>query len=338
MLSKPLSDQQEQERELNQEQEHQQEPEQQDEQQPQQEEQEQEQQPETHQKPPIQPSAESCRPQLPEFHKIHSMQQDAALELPPAVSPDSRPDTPSHPHCLKKDLEQQDKGPEDDQTSGAVQSSTGPENDFNLMPSHNIDTQAPVQSNTTGLPMDSPNSLKISGDHEAMQQQNVSGAITSVVATVSDGTAIDNACKQSTSSDMTSENKHMNKIKINNVLAELYTLDDNPDRSIWLNKLTKFMERNGTPIFECPIIACNPIDLFLLYIYVKERGGFEEVSKAPKYKLWKQIGRLLGFGPSLTVAFALRHHYMDNVLPFECHFDRKGTKSGNVKRKFKIHF
>lgn len=59
---------------------------------------------------------------------------------------------------------------------------------------------APVQSNT-GPPMAPPNSSMMSVDHEVMQQQNLSGAVTSVVTTGPDGTAIDDASQQSTLSN-----------------------------------------------------------------------------------------------------------------------------------------
>jgi len=56
-------------------------------------------------------------------------------------------------------------------------------------------------------------------------------------------------------------------------------MDDNPERRIWLDKLLQFMEERGSPISTCPTISKNPLDLFRLYIYVKERGGFMEVCK-----------------------------------------------------------
>lgn len=54
-------------------------------------------------------------------------------------------------------------------------------------------------------------------------------------------------------------------------------MDDSPERRSWLDKLLAFMEERRTPITTCPTISKNPLDLFRLYIYVKERGGFMEV-------------------------------------------------------------
>lgn len=62
-------------------------------------------------------------------------------------------------------------------------------------------------------------------------------------------------------------------------LAKLYEMDDSMERRTWLDKLVTFMEERRTPITSCPTISKNPLDLFRLYIYVKERGGFMEVCK-----------------------------------------------------------
>lgn len=62
-------------------------------------------------------------------------------------------------------------------------------------------------------------------------------------------------------------------------LGKLYEMDDSHERRLWLDKLLQFMEDRGTPISACPTISKNPLDLFRLYLYVKERGGFMEVCK-----------------------------------------------------------
>lgn len=62
-------------------------------------------------------------------------------------------------------------------------------------------------------------------------------------------------------------------------LCKLYDMDDNPDRRGWLDKLLSFMEERRTPIAACPTITKTPLDLYKLYLSVKERGGFVEVCK-----------------------------------------------------------
>ncbi|XP_008551461.1 trithorax group protein osa isoform X4 [Microplitis demolitor] len=105
-------------------------------------------------------------------------------------------------------------------------------------------------------------------------------------------------------------------------LAKLYEMDDSIERRNWLDKLVAFMEERRTPITSCPTISKNPLDLFRLYLYVKERGGFVEVTKN---KTWKDIAGLLGIGASSSAAYTLRKHYTKHLLHFECHFDRGGV-------------
>lgn len=135
-------------------------------------------------------------------------------------------------------------------------------------------------------------------------------------------------------------------------LCKLYEMDDNPERRGWLDKLLSFMEERRTPISACPTISKQPLDLFKLYILVKDRGGFVEVCKvriddgaapplvthqsfnfhcarAPhlqvtKSKTWKEIASSLGIGGSSSAAYTLRKHYTKNLLAFECHYDRGG--------------
>lgn len=74
----------------------------------------------------------------------------------------------------------------------------------------------------------------------------------------------------------------MHKIKIlqkTDSLSKLYEMDDSPERRVWLDKLLAFMEERRTPITTCPTISKNPLDLYRLYVFVKERGGFMEVCK-----------------------------------------------------------
>uniref|UniRef100_A0ABD2XH75 ARID domain-containing protein n=1 Tax=Trichogramma kaykai TaxID=54128 RepID=A0ABD2XH75_9HYME len=108
-------------------------------------------------------------------------------------------------------------------------------------------------------------------------------------------------------------------------LSKLYEMDDSVERRAWLDKLISFMEERRTPITSCPTISKNPLDLFRLYIYVKERGGFIEVCKVTKNKTWKDIAGLLGIGASSSAAYTLRKHYTKHLLAYECHFDRGGV-------------
>ncbi|CAK1545515.1 unnamed protein product [Leptosia nina] len=104
-------------------------------------------------------------------------------------------------------------------------------------------------------------------------------------------------------------------------LVKLYEMDDAPERRSWVERLLAFMEERRTPIPACPTISKQPLDLYRLYLLVRDRGGFVEVTKN---KTWKDIAGLLGIGASSSAAYTLRKHYTKNLLAYECHFDRGG--------------
>ncbi|XP_071543955.1 trithorax group protein osa-like isoform X11 [Panulirus ornatus] len=104
-------------------------------------------------------------------------------------------------------------------------------------------------------------------------------------------------------------------------LARLYEMSDSPERRAWLDKLLSFMDDNKTPITACPTISKNPLDLYALYLHVRERGGFVEVTKN---KQWKDVAAVMGIGASSSGSYTLRKHYMKHILAYECKFDRGG--------------
>ncbi|XP_069169123.1 trithorax group protein osa isoform X7 [Procambarus clarkii] len=104
-------------------------------------------------------------------------------------------------------------------------------------------------------------------------------------------------------------------------LARLYEMSDSPERRVWLDKLLTFMDDNKTPITACPTISKNPLDLYALYLHVRERGGFVEVTKN---KQWKDVAAVMGIGASSSGSYTLRKHYMKHILAYECKYDRGG--------------
>lgn len=89
-------------------------------------------------------------------------------------------------------------------------------------------------------------------------------------------------------------------------LSKLYEMDESPDRRAWLDKLLAYMEDRRTPITTCPTISKNPLDLFRLYMYVKDRGGFMEVR---------------------TLEFHALTNFTDLNLPFRSQKTRRGRTS-----------
>lgn len=60
----------------------------------------------------------------------------------------------------------------------------------------------------------------------------------------------------------------------------MYELGSEPERKMWVDRYLGFMEERGTPVATLPAVGKKPLDLFRLYICVKEIGGLAQVKKA----------------------------------------------------------
>lgn len=113
----------------------------------------------------------------------------------------------------------------------------------------------------------------------------------------------------------------------NDGIQKLYEISDEPERRAFLDKYLQFQEERGQPLTQVPTISKIPLDLFRLYISVRERGGFSEVTKG---KLWKECAQLCNIANSSSAAYTLRKQYMKHMLHFECKFDRGGIDPAPV--------
>ena len=59
---------------------------------------------------------------------------------------------------------------------------------------------------------------------------------------------------------------------------KMFEMGSEPDRRPFLEKLMYFLEEKGTPVTTMPVISKQPLDLFKLYLCVREKGGMTEVS------------------------------------------------------------
>lgn len=50
-----------------------------------------------------------------------------------------------------------------------------------------------------------------------------------------------------------------------------------PERKLWADRYLAFMEERGSPVSSLPAVGKKPLDLFRLYICVKEIGGLAQV-------------------------------------------------------------
>ncbi|OTF76005.1 hypothetical protein BLA29_004247, partial [Euroglyphus maynei] len=116
-------------------------------------------------------------------------------------------------------------------------------------------------------------------------------------------------------------------------------MSDDPDRKPFLDKYFQFLDECGKPLNQVPTISKVPVDLYRLYMLVKERGGYLEVTNS---KMWKDCAQLCNIANSSSASYTLRKQYMKHLLAFECKFDRGGIDVGpllaaadasNVNRK-----
>lgn len=101
------------------------------------------------------------------------------------------------------------------------------------------------------------------------------------------------------------------------------TPDEAANRREFVVKLGKIWEDYSIQCRSLPNISKQPLDLYRLYLLVKEKGGFNEVTKA---KLWKEISAALNIQASASAAFNVRKKYVSlGIFHYECKFDLNGT-------------
>ncbi|KPM07258.1 AT-rich interactive domain-containing 3A-like protein [Sarcoptes scabiei] len=132
---------------------------------------------------------------------------------------------------------------------------------------------------------------------------------------------------------------HVHSTKRPDNVQKLYEMSDEPERKLFLDKYFQFLDERATPLNQVPTISKVPVDLYRLYMLVKERGGYLEVTRS---KLWKDCAQFCNIANSSSASYTLRKQYMKHLLPFECKFDRGGIDVGpllsavdtaNVNRK-----
>ncbi|XP_064629672.1 AT-rich interactive domain-containing protein 1B-like isoform X4 [Lineus longissimus] len=110
-------------------------------------------------------------------------------------------------------------------------------------------------------------------------------------------------------------------------ISRLYEMGDEPDRRAFLDHYLAFVEERGAPLNAIPTISKQPVDLFKMYLAVKERGGVLEVTKAKK---WKEISLAINMGGSASAAYTCRKNYMKHMLATECKLDRGNCDPGPI--------
>lgn len=63
----------------------------------------------------------------------------------------------------------------------------------------------------------------------------------------------------------------------NEMITRLYELGPEPDRKMWVDRYLAFIEEKAMGMTNLPAVGRKPLDLFRLYMSVKEIGGMTQV-------------------------------------------------------------
>ncbi|XP_059171425.1 trithorax group protein osa-like isoform X4 [Physella acuta] len=110
-------------------------------------------------------------------------------------------------------------------------------------------------------------------------------------------------------------------------LSKLFEMGPEPDRRLFLERVLSYLEESGQPVTALPVISKTPLDLYKLYFCVRDKGGFEEVTRGKK---WRDICTVVNIGTSASAAFTLKKNYIRYLFNYECKFDRGGINPAPI--------
>uniref|UniRef100_UPI00398ED2EB AT-rich interactive domain-containing protein 1B isoform X5 n=1 Tax=Pristiophorus japonicus TaxID=55135 RepID=UPI00398ED2EB len=135
------------------------------------------------------------------------------------------------------------------------------------------------------------------------------------------------------------KSKKSNSSTTGEKITKLYELGNEQERKVWIDRYLSFMEERGTPVATLPAVGKKPLDLYRLYICVKEIGGLAQVNKNKK---WRELATSLSVGTSSSAASSLKKQYIQYLFAFECKIERgeepppEMFSSGESKKQPKI--
>ncbi|KAL4648998.1 AT-rich interactive domain-containing protein 1B-like [Arapaima gigas] len=113
--------------------------------------------------------------------------------------------------------------------------------------------------------------------------------------------------------------KHNSSTVTAEKITRLYQMGTEPERRSWVDRYLTFMEERGTPVPTLPTVGKKPLDLWRLYMCVKEIGGLAMVNKNKK---WRELSTHLKVGTSSSSASSLKKQYIQYLFAFECKVER----------------
>ncbi|XP_066531562.1 AT-rich interactive domain-containing protein 1A [Hoplias malabaricus] len=116
-----------------------------------------------------------------------------------------------------------------------------------------------------------------------------------------------------------SKKKSNSSTTTNEKITRLYELGPEPERKIWVDRYLAFAEEKALGMSNLPAVGRKPLDLFRLYVSVKEIGGLTQVNKNKK---WRELATNLNVGTSSSAASSLKKQYIQCLYAFECKIER----------------
>uniref|UniRef100_A0AAY4C0Y4 ARID domain-containing protein n=1 Tax=Denticeps clupeoides TaxID=299321 RepID=A0AAY4C0Y4_9TELE len=113
--------------------------------------------------------------------------------------------------------------------------------------------------------------------------------------------------------------KNSSSTMTNEKITRLYELGAEPERRMWVDRYLSFMDERATPVPNLPAVGKKPLDLFRLYLCVREIGGLAMVNKNKK---WRELSTHLNVGTSSSSASSLKKQYIQYLFAYECKVER----------------
>ncbi|XP_063309463.1 AT-rich interactive domain-containing protein 1A [Pelobates fuscus] len=105
----------------------------------------------------------------------------------------------------------------------------------------------------------------------------------------------------------------------NEKITKLYELGVEPERKMWVDRYLSFTEEKAMGMTNLPAVGRKPLDLYRLYMSVKDIGGLTQVNKNKK---WRELSTNLNVGTSSSAASSLKKQYIQCLYAFECKIER----------------
>ncbi|CAF3212938.1 unnamed protein product [Rotaria sp. Silwood2] len=109
------------------------------------------------------------------------------------------------------------------------------------------------------------------------------------------------------------------------VFNKLREMGNEQERNLFVDRLQKLWEEHHVICRKLPTISRQTIDLYRLYVYIREQNGFEQFSKIAKNRHWRDIASKLNIPNTTTAPFHVKQKYINlKLFHFECKYDRGG--------------